>query len=78
MPAGQVIAKAEELAATIAANGPLAVKAIKQGVRRAAGHPYEEGFSIENEVTRPVMKSQDAQEGPRAFIEKRKPVYKGR
>lgn len=77
-PADQVMAKAEELAAAIAANGPLAVKAIKQGVRRATGRPYEEGFKIENEVTRPVMKSRDAQEGPRAFMEKRKPNYQGR
>jgi enoyl-CoA hydratase len=78
VPANQVIAKAEELAAVIAANGPIAVRAIKQGVRRAIGHPYDEAFKIENEVARPVMKSQDAREGPRAFIEKRNPVYQGR
>jgi enoyl-CoA hydratase len=72
------MAKAEEIASAIAANGPIAVRAIKQGVRRAVGHPFEEGFKIENEVARPVMKSEDAREGPRAFIEKRKPVYKGR
>ena len=77
VPGAQVIAKAEELAAAIAANGPIAVRAIKQGVRRAVGHTYEDGFKIENEVARPVMKSEDAREGPRAFIEKRKPVYKG-
>jgi enoyl-CoA hydratase/carnithine racemase len=78
VPASRVMAKAEELAAAIAANGPIAVRAIKQGVRRAIGHPYEEGFKIENEVARPVMKSEDAREGPRAFMEKRKPNYKGR
>ncbi|HXZ88921.1 MAG TPA: enoyl-CoA hydratase-related protein [Candidatus Binataceae bacterium] len=78
VPAGQVMAKAEELASAIAANGPLAVRAIKEGVRRAAGHTLEEGFKIENEVARPVMKSQDAREGPRAFLEKRAPNYKGR
>jgi enoyl-CoA hydratase len=78
VPAAQVMAKAEEIASAIAANGPIAVRAIKEGVRRAVGHPFEEGFKIENEVARPVMKSEDAREGPRAFIEKRKPVYKGR
>jgi enoyl-CoA hydratase len=76
--AAQVTAKAEEIASAIAANGPIAVRAIKQGVPRAVGHPFEEGFKIENEVARSVMKSEDAREGPRAFIEKRKPVYKGR
>lgn len=77
VPAAQVMAKAEELASTIAANGPLAVRAIKEGVLRSIGRPLEEGFRIENEVAKPVMKSADAREGPRAFIEKRKPVYKG-
>ena len=78
VPAAQVVAKAEELASTIAANGPLAVRAIKEGVLRAMGRPLEEGFRIENEVAKPVMKSADAREGPRAFMEKRKPVYKGK
>jgi 1,4-dihydroxy-2-naphthoyl-CoA synthase len=44
---------------------------------RAIGHPCEEGFKIENEVARLVMKSEDAHEGPRAFTEERKPNYKG-
>ena len=78
VPAGQLIAKAEELATTIAANGPIAVRAIKEGVLRASGRPLEEGFHIENEVAKPVMKSEDAREGPRAFLEKRKPVYQGK
>jgi enoyl-CoA hydratase len=78
VPASAVMAKAEELATTIAANGPIAVRAIKEGVRKVIGHTYEEAFKIENQVARPVMKSEDAREGPRAFIEKRQPVYKGR
>lgn len=77
-PAAQVMAKAEELATTIAANGPIAVRAIKEGVLRASGRPLEDGFHIENEVAKPVMKSEDAREGPRAFLEKRRPVYKGK
>lgn len=74
----KLMARAEELAATIAENGPLAVKAIKEAVRRTSGRPYEEAFKIENECARSVMESEDAKEGPRAFMQKRKPVYKGR
>src|SRR5271168_1453116 len=74
----KLIAKAEELAATIAQNGPLAVRKIKEAVRRTSGRPYEEAFKIENEIAREVMKSDDAKEGPRSFMEKRKPNYKGR
>jgi enoyl-CoA hydratase len=74
----KLMAKAEELAATIAANGPLAVRKIKEAVRRTSGRPLEEAFKIENECAREVMRSEDAKEGPRAFMEKRKPIYKGR
>ena len=78
VPQENLIAKAEELAAAIAENGPVAVRAIKEAVRRCSGRPYEEAFKIEDEVARGVMRTEDAKEGPRAFIEKRKPNYKGR
>ena len=78
VPQAQLMAKAEELAAAIAANGPLAVRKIKEAVRRCSGRPLEEAFKIENECAREVMKSEDAKEGPRAFMEKRQPNYKGR
>ena len=78
VPQDKLMAKAEELAATIAQNGPLAVRKIKEAVRRTSGRPYEEAFKIENEIAREVMKSEDAKEGPRSFMEKRKPNYKGR
>jgi enoyl-CoA hydratase len=78
VPQEKLIAKAEELAATIAENGPFAVRKIKEAVRRCSGRPYEEAFKIEDELAREVMRTEDAREGPRAFIEKRKPNYKGR
>ena len=70
--------KAQEMAATIAANGPIAVRKIKEAVRRSSGRPLEEAFAIENECAREVMRSEDAKEGPRAFMEKRAPVYRGK
>ncbi len=78
VPQDRLIAKAEELASVIAENGPLAVRKIKEAVRRCSGRPLEEAFKIENEIAREVMRSEDAREGPHAFMEKRKPVYKGR
>ncbi|MGH7986615.1 MAG: enoyl-CoA hydratase-related protein [Candidatus Binataceae bacterium] len=78
VPSTELMAKAEELAEAIAANGPVAVRKIKEGALRCLGRPLEEGFKIENEVARVVMKTEDAKEGPRAFMEKRKPNYQGR
>ncbi len=78
VPQEDVMPKAIELAETIAANGPLAVRKIKEAVRRCSGRPLDEAYKIENECARFVMQTEDAKEGPRAFMEKRKPVYKGR
>jgi enoyl-CoA hydratase/carnithine racemase len=78
VPADQVLAKAREMADIIAANGPLAIKLIKQAAARMTGLPLAEAHQIEDEIFAAVMRSEDAREGPRSFLEKRKPVYKGR
>jgi enoyl-CoA hydratase len=77
LPARQVMAKAEELAATIVANGPLAVRAIKEAVVKSSGGSLAEGFAIENRLAKEVFSSDDAKEGPHAFMEKRKPNFTG-
>ena len=69
--------RALELAAKIAKNAPLAVQAIKETAIRTNGIPLEEAFKIEHECSAKVMTSSDAREGPRAFAEKREPVFKG-
>jgi enoyl-CoA hydratase/carnithine racemase len=78
LPAAEVLPKAEALARAIADNGPLAVRKIKETVVRGSGLTLEEGYAIENESKRIVLDSEDAKEGPRAFIEKRPPRYFGR
>ena len=70
--------RALELAAKIAKNAPLAVQAIKETAIRTNGIPLEEAFKIEHECSAKVMTSSDAREGPRAFAEKRGPVFKGK
>ena len=78
VPFDQVLPKAREIAAKIAANGPLAVKAIKAGAREAIGHPDRDALDIERKWGGPVFRTEDAVEGPRAFMEKRTPDFKGR
>ena len=72
------MAKAMEIAGKIAANGPLAVRAIRRSARACLGLPEREGLQLESEISGPVFLTEDAREGPRAFMEKRKPQYHGR
>ena len=78
VPDGQALAKAREIAERIAKNGPLAVKAIVATLRQTEMLPEEDAFAIEQKHGMVVMASEDAREGPRAFLEKRAPVFRGR
>jgi enoyl-CoA hydratase len=75
---GQALAKAREIADRIAANGPVAVRCILQSIRETATLGEKEAFDKEMGLGMTVMSSEDAREGPRAFLEKRKPVFKGK
>ena len=70
--------KARAIAQRIAENGPLAVKGILAVLRATETLPEEKAFEIEQQQGMHVMMSADAAEGPRAFLEKRKPVFQGR
>jgi enoyl-CoA hydratase len=76
--ASELTAKAMELAEKLAANGPIAVQAIRKSAREVWGYPEAEALKMEGAISAPVFQTEDAVEGPKAFMEKRTPVYKGR
>jgi enoyl-CoA hydratase len=77
VPDGQALARAHEIAQRIAANGPLAVQGILATLRETEMLDEEEAFVVEQQHGLKVMASKDAVEGPRAFLEKRPPSFRG-
>jgi enoyl-CoA hydratase len=65
-------------ARAIAANAPLAVRATWRGVRELLPLPLREAYRRQEELGRPLRKTEDAREAQRAFVEKRRPVWRGR
>jgi enoyl-CoA hydratase len=76
VPDGQALAKALEIADAIAANGPVAVRAILAAMRETEGMAENDAFAIEAKLGATVFASEDAREGPRAFAEKRRPEFR--
>jgi len=76
VPLDRVMPTAMELAGQICENGPLAVRTAKEIAVRAWNH--EPAFVLENALFQRVQKSEDAQEGPRSYAERRKPRFQGR
>lgn len=68
----------EELVATLVANAPLSVRAGKAMVYQVAEHGRTDSFDAAEAIWEPVYHSEDAQEGPRSFAEKRAPKWVGR
>ncbi len=78
VPKGEHLSEALKLAQQIAEHAPVAVRAAKQAVQAALETPLEEGLNIEHQNVAVVFKTEDMREGMQAFIEKRKPDFKGK
>ncbi|MCL2583488.1 MAG: enoyl-CoA hydratase-related protein [Streptosporangiales bacterium] len=78
VPDASLREEVQALALRIAGNAPLSVLAGKATVRLIAEHPLSEAYERAERIWEPAYLSEDALEGPAAFRDKRKPVWKGR
>lgn len=78
LPRDRLLDRAVELAEQIAGNGPVAVQAVRRAAIQGSGLPLRSAYDLEDAAKRQVMSTQDAREGPLAFMEKRPPKFIGR
>lgn len=78
VPEGSALEAALELAATVASNGPLALRGSKRILDESTDWSWAEAFDRQREIYEPIRSSADATEGARAFAEKREPRWSGR
>ncbi len=78
VPADELMTTTLKIATRIAGHAPLAVKAAKEVTQTALDETFEQGMRLGGALRWVVGQTEDAKEGPRAFVEKRAPDYKGR
>jgi enoyl-CoA hydratase/carnithine racemase len=76
-PLAALAATADEIAAAIAAKGPIATRYAKEAIGRGADMTLEQALRYETDLTIILQTTEDRAEGVRAFVDKRKPEFKG-
>jgi enoyl-CoA hydratase len=78
VPREKLMDEAMQIAREIAAKSPVAVREVKRAFNVIEEMPTRDGYRFEQTVTVALSHTEDAKEAQRAFVEKRKPVFKGR
>ncbi len=77
VPSADLLPAAKAMAERIAENAPLTIRAMKETMYRAMDVGRQGGIAVGNHIFYRPLHSEDSREGPRAFAEKRKPVWRG-
>ena len=77
VPSSEVLPAAERMAERMSKNSPLAMRKCKEAMLASSGRTIEEAFGVEDACVKIVLRSADAKEGSRAFIEKRAANFTG-
>ena len=78
VPVKSLMMETKKMAENIASKPPISVHAAKQAILRASDTTVEAGLDYERALFYSLFATEDAHEGMQAFLEKRKPVFKGR
>ncbi len=78
LPLDQLLAEARKVAADIAGKSPAAIRSAKRTLNLVEHLPYRVAYPYEQSITAELAKLEDTREAQLAFVEKRKPVFKGR
>jgi enoyl-CoA hydratase len=78
VPVESLMVEAKKMANEIAAKPPISIRAAKEAILRAYDTTLEIGVEYERRLFYSLFSTEDAHEGMRAFLEKRKPIFKGR
>jgi enoyl-CoA hydratase len=78
VPFDQLIPAGEKMAASFLKGAPLALRYIKESIYKGSELSLEQGLRLESDLAGMVLQTEDAKEGPRAFVGKRPPNWKGR
>jgi enoyl-CoA hydratase/carnithine racemase len=77
VPSSEILPTAERMAERMSENSPLAMRKCKEAMLASSGRTIEEAFGVEDACIKVVLRSADAKEGSRAFIEKRTANFTG-
>lgn len=78
LPRAELMPAALKLAGEIASKSPIAMREVKRAFNTVEEMPWRDGYRFEQSVTVALSQTEDAREAQTAFVEKRKPVFKGR